>query len=145
MQDIKYTDKFVNPMSKLKTLRKDWFPDGQASVTKGWGYEVRKSKLWAVRFDEYENLHSLIEDDTCSCGLVIDLDIHQDLDAILKVKGHRDHHTLQPIEYVTFRGTVHKRLWGLNGYHPVDKKWNQIVKKSFPKIVFAVEGEVNGN
>ena len=37
-----------------------------------------------------------------------------------------------------------KRLWGMNGSHPVDRKWNQVVKKYFPKIEFAVEGETDG-
>jgi len=75
---------------------------------------------------------------------VLDPDVHQDLEAIVKVKGHRDHFTLKPVNYVTFRGQVHKRLWGMNGAHPVDRKWNQIVKMHFPKIEFAVEGETDG-
>jgi hypothetical protein len=140
---VKYTDKFLNPTSQLGTLRKTWFPDGQTSVVKGWGYEVAKSRLIAVQQDQYDNLHSLVEEDTCSCGLVIDLDLHQELDAIIRVPGHRDHRTLKPINYVTFRGQVHKRLWGLNGAHPVDRKWNGIVRRHFPKIFFAVEGEEN--
>ena len=144
MSGITYTNKFLNPTSQLGTLRKTWFPDGQTSVIKGWGYEVAKSRLIAVQQDQYDNLHSLVEEDTCSCGLVLDPDVHQDLEAILKVKGHRDHFTLKPLSYITFRGQVHKRLWGMNGSHPVDRKWNQIVKMHFPKIEFAVEGDTDG-
>lgn len=134
MTEIIYTDKFTNPTAKLGNLRNEFFPNGNTSVVAGWGYETAKSKLQAVQLDIYENLHSLIEEDTCSCGLVINLEVNADLDAILRAPGHRDHVTLKQLSYVTFRGKVNKRLWGLNGTHPVDLKWDRIVKLHFPVI-----------
>ncbi|MEY4417946.1 MAG: hypothetical protein RIQ88_384 [Actinomycetota bacterium] len=136
-----YTDEFVNPVVALSRLRTKYFPTGNKGYIATLGYETERAQLKAVLLDQYENLHSLVDDYICSCGLIIDPKVNPEPDAILKLKGHRDHVTLKRISYVSFRGKLNNRLFFKDLEHPVDAKWNYIVDFYFPEIVFSVQGE----
>lgn len=138
-----YTNRYLTPLVEIGNLRAKYFSADKGSLNDVVGYETELAKLRAVQLDQYENLHSLIEENTCSCGLMINPELLRDFDAILKVKGHRRHTTQKLASYVTFRGMVHKRLYSQKGENLVDAKWNKIVELHFPKILFAVEGDLN--
>ena len=80
--------------------------------------------------DLEENLHSLIELDTCTCGLKVE---SKRLMAIVESPHHRHHTTLEPDPNPQFRRLVGRRLHmlgqGLDKISKVDLKWDRIVKK----------------
>ena len=80
--------------------------------------------------DLQENLHSLIELDTCTCGLKVE---SKRLMAIIETPHHRNHTTLEPDPNPQFRGLVGRRLHmpgqGLENISAVDLKWDRIVKQ----------------
>jgi len=80
--------------------------------------------------DLQENLHSLIELDTCTCGLKVE---SKRLMAIVDSPNHRNHTTLEPDPNPQFRGLVGRRLHypmqDLSKISPVDLKWDGIVRK----------------
>jgi hypothetical protein len=80
--------------------------------------------------DLEENLHSLIELDTCTCGLKVE---SKRLMAIVESPHHRNHTTLEPDPNPQFRGLVGRRLHypmqDLSKIAPVDLKWDRIVRK----------------
>jgi len=80
--------------------------------------------------DLQENLHSLIELDTCTCGLKVE---SKRLMAIIDTPHHRNHTTLEPDPNPQFRGLVGRRLHmpmqGLENISAVDLKWDRIVKQ----------------
>jgi hypothetical protein len=80
--------------------------------------------------DLQENLHSLVELDTCSCGLKVE---SKRLMAIVESPHHRNHITLEPDTNPLFRGLVGRRLHmpgqRLENISAVDLKWDRIVKQ----------------
>jgi hypothetical protein len=86
--------------------------------------------------DLQENLHSLIELDTCTCGLKVD---SKRLMAIVESPNHRNHTTLEPDPNPQFRGLVGRRLHmpmqDLNKISAVDLKWDRIVRKRLRRKV----------
>jgi len=80
--------------------------------------------------DLQENLHSLIELDTCTCGLKVE---SKRLMAIIDTPHHRNHTTLEPDPNPQFRGLVGRRLHmpgqGLENISAVDLKWDRIAKQ----------------
>ena len=91
-------------------------------------FYARTVILRPVRDDFREGLHSLILENTCSCGLR--LRKSDNLLAIIESKHHRNHKTLEPEPNPKFRGPVGRRIAApfLRGQemHPVDVLWNQI-------------------
>ena len=81
--------------------------------------------------DLEENLHSLIELDTCTCGLKVET---KRLMAIVESPHHRNHTTLEPDPNPQFRGLVGRRLHmpgqDLSKISSVDLKWDRIVRTS---------------
>jgi hypothetical protein len=80
--------------------------------------------------DLQENLHSLIELDTCTCGLKVK---SKRLMALIDTPHHRNHTTLELDPNPQFRGLVGRRLHmpmqGLENISAVDLKWDRIVKQ----------------
>jgi len=91
-------------------------------------YYARTVTLRPVKQDFEEGLHSLIQDNTCTCGLR--LRKSDNLLAIIESKHHRNHKTLEPDPNPKFRGPVGRRIAApfLRGQemHPVDVLWNEI-------------------
>ncbi len=110
-----YVDKYVNPQRTLELIWKN-------KLTKYGAHG--KSKLFRAALRDYEErVHSLIEKNTCSCGLVL-----KDPTQILSSKNHRHHKSFTPESNPTFRGRVHLRLSFLTSKeHPVDALWNKLV------------------
>jgi len=94
-------------------------------------YYARTVLLRPVKQDFDDGLHSLILDNTCSCGLRISKS--DNLLAIIESKHHRNHKTLEPDLNPKFRGPVGRRIAApfLRGQemHPVDFLWNEIVSE----------------
>ena len=84
--------------------------------------------------DLEENLHSLIELDTCTCGLKVE---SKRLMAIVESPHHRNHTTLEPDPDPQFRGSVGRRLHmpgqDLDKISLVDLKWDRIVNQLMKK------------
>jgi hypothetical protein len=92
------------------------------------GYWARVS-LYKVALKDYEEgLHSLIQENTCSCGLRISKSDNPL--AIIESKHHRNHKTLEPEPNPKFRGPVGRRismpLQAKDWQHPVDQLWDRI-------------------
>ena len=93
-------------------------------------FYARTVLLRPVLQDLEEGLHSLIQENTCSCGLRIKNS--DNLLAIIESKHHRNHITLEPAPNPKFSGLVGKRIAvaniGGNDMHPVDELWNRVVR-----------------
>ena len=80
--------------------------------------------------DLQENLHSLVELYTCSCGLKVE---SKRLMAVVESPNHRNHTTLEPDTNPLFRGLVGRRLHmpmqGLENISAVDLKWDRIANQ----------------
>ena len=91
-------------------------------------FYARTVILRPVKQDFEEGLHSLIQENTCTCGLR--LRKSDNLLAIIESKHHRNHKTLEPEPNPKFRGPVGRRIAApfLRGQemHPVDVLWNEI-------------------
>ena len=94
-------------------------------------YYSRTVLLRPVLKDYEEGLHSLIQENTCTCGLR--LKKSDNLLAIIESKHHRNHKTLEPEPNPKFRGLVGRRIAVvfLNGddVHPVDDLWDRITSE----------------
>jgi hypothetical protein len=92
-------------------------------------FYARTVILRPVREDLREGLHSLIPENTCSCGLRIKKS--DNLLAIIESKHHRNHKTLEPEPNPKFRGLVGRRIAVANiggiDMHPVDEMWDEII------------------
>jgi hypothetical protein len=96
------------------------------------GYWARVS-LYKVALKDYEEgLHSLIQENTCSCGLRINKT--DNLLAIIESEHHRNHKTLEPEPNPNFRGLVGRRIsmpLQVNDWqHPVDELWNRTINSA---------------
>jgi hypothetical protein len=125
----RYVKQWENPKETIKAIDKEYGKITSSPVF--FGYWARVS-LYRVALKDYEEgLHSLIQENTCSCGLRIDKS--DNLLAIIESKHHRNHMTLEPEPNPKFRGLVGQRIsmpmQAKDWQHPVDALWDLIVKK----------------
>lgn len=118
-----------DPQEKIDSIRKRYGKITSSPVF--FGYWARVS-LYRIALQDYEEgLHSLTQENTCSCGLRISKS--DNLLAILESKHHRNHKTLEPEPNPKFRGLVGKRitmpLRPIEWQHPVDKLWDTTLSK----------------
>jgi hypothetical protein len=127
MPNYSYTKQWENPQQKLDAIRKKRGKIDSSPVFFGYWAEAAPYKV--VLADYEEGLHSLIQENTCTCGLRIGKS--DNLLAIIESKHHRNHKTLEPEPTPKFRGLVGKRIAvaniGGNDMHPVDELWNRTV------------------
>jgi len=122
----RYIKQWENPQETIDAIAKKYGRITSSPVF--FGYWARVS-LYKVALKDYEEgLHSLIQENTCSCGLRISKS--DNLLAIIESKHHRNHKTLEPEPNPRFKGLVGRRismpLQALDWQHPVDELWNQI-------------------
>jgi hypothetical protein len=122
----RYVKQWENPQETIDAIAKQYGRITSSPVF--FGYWARVS-LYKVALKDYEEgLHSLIQENTCSCGLRISKsDIAL---AIIESKPHRNHKTLEPEPNPRFKGLVGRRismpLQALDWQHPVDELLDRI-------------------
>ena len=122
-----YVKQWENPKETIKSIDKEYGKITSSPVF--FGYWARVS-LYKVALKDYEEgLHSLIQENTCTCGLRIEKS--GNLLAIIESKHHRNHKTLEPEPNPKFRGLVGRRIsWPMMGTedkHSVDVLWDRII------------------
>jgi len=120
-----YVDTWVDPKAQIaKTATESQYAAGTPKIS----FYARTVLLRPVLQDLEEGLHSLIQKNTCSCGLRIEKSAN--LLAIIESKHHRNHITLEPEPNPKFRGLVGRRIAAPfihgNDMHPVDELWDSI-------------------
>jgi len=120
-----YVDTWVDPKAQIaKIATESQYAAGTPKIS----FYARTVLLRPVLQDLEEGLHSLIQENTCSCGLRIKKS--DNLLAIIESKHHRNHITLELEPNPKFRGLVGRRIAvaniGGNDMHPVDVLWNRI-------------------
>jgi len=124
-----YTKQWENPQEKIAAIDKEYGRITSSPVF--FGYWAKVSPYRVVLKDYEEGLHSLIQENTCTCGLRIEES--DNLLAIIESKHHRNHKTLEPEPNPKFRGLVGRRIsWpmmGLQDKHSVDVLWDRIVMR----------------
>jgi len=122
----RYVKQWENPKEKIKAIEKEYGRITSSPVF--FGYWAKVSPYRVVLKDYEEGLHSLIQENTCTCGLRIDKSAN--IMAIIESKHHRNHKTLEPEPNPKFRGPVGRRItWPLMGTedkHSVDVLWDRI-------------------
>jgi len=124
-----YVDTWVDPKAQIaKIATESQYAAGTPKIS----FYARTILLRPVLQDLEEGLHSLIQENTCSCGLRIKKS--DNLLAIIESKHHRNHMTLEPEPNPKFRGPVGPRIAvatiGGNDMHPVDELWNRITNSA---------------
>ena len=123
----RYVKQWENPQEKIAAIDKEYGRITSSPVF--FGYWAKVSPYRVVLKDYEEGLHSLIQENTCTCGLRIEKS--GNLLAIIESKHHRNHKTLEPEPNPKFRGLVGRRiaapLINGKGMHPVDMLWDGIV------------------
>jgi len=118
-----YVDTWVDP--KAQIAAESQYAAGTPKIS----FYARTVLLRPALKDLEEGLHSLIQENTCSCGLRIKKS--NNLLAIIESKHHRNHITLEPEPNPKFRGLVGRRIAvaniGGNDMHPVDEMWDEII------------------
>jgi hypothetical protein len=122
----RYVKEWETPKETIDAIAKQY--GGITSSPVFFGYWARVS-LYRVALQDYEEgLHSLIQENTCSCGLRINK--ADNLRLIIESKHHRSHRTLEPEPNPKFRGKVGTRitmpLAPKDWQHPVDELWDRI-------------------
>jgi hypothetical protein len=125
--DWRYVKQWENPQETIDSIAKNFGRITSSPVF--FGYWARVS-LYKVALKDYEEgLHSLIQENTCSCGLRIKKSDNPL--AIIESKHHRNHKTLEPEPNPKFRGVVGTRitmpLVPKDWQHPVDELWNRTI------------------
>jgi hypothetical protein len=123
----RYVKHWENPQETIKAIDKEYGRITSSPVFFGYWAKV---SLYKVALKDYEEgLHSLIQENTCSCGLRINKS--DNLLAIIESKHHRNHKTLEPEPNPKFRGIVGRRtswpLMGTEDKHHVDVLWDRIL------------------
>ena len=123
-----YVDTWVDPKAQIgKIPTESQYAAGTPKIS----FYARTVLLRPVLKDLEEGLHSLIQENTCTCGLTIKKS--DNLLAIIESKHHRNHITLEPEPNPKFRGLVGRRIAvaniGGNDMHPVDVLWNRIASE----------------
>ena len=124
-----YVTKWENPHETIEAIDKLYGKITSSPVF--FGYWARVS-LYRVALKDYEEgLHSLIQENTCSCGLRISKP--ENPLAIIESEHHRNHKTLEPEPNPRFRGLVGNRitmpLMPSAWQHPVDELWDRIASR----------------
>jgi hypothetical protein len=124
-----YVDTWVDTKAQIaKIATESQYAAGTPKIS----FYARTVLLRPVLQDLEEGLHSLIQENTCTCGLTIKKS--DNLLTIIESKHHRNHSTLEPETNPKFRGLVGKRIAAPfihgNDMHPVDELWNEIVVKA---------------
>jgi hypothetical protein len=123
-----YVTKYINPKETMDNIHSH---KGACSSSACFFGKWSKQIIYSIAYkDLEENLHSLIELNTCSCGLKVE---SKRLMAIVETPHHRNHTTLEHDPNPQFRGLVGRRH-GLPGQDTkritdFDAKWDQIVKQ----------------
>ena len=142
MAKWRYVKEWENPQETIHEIQKYYGKITSSPVFFGYWAKV---SLYRVTLKDYEEgLHSLIQENTCSCGLRISKS--DNLLAIIESKHHRNHKTLEPETNPMFRGKVGKRitmpLMPKEWQHPVDELWDRMVRMQKemgdPNIKYAV-------
>ena len=124
-----YVDTWVDPKAQIAKIATE---SQYAAGTPKINFYARTLLLRPVLKDLEAGLHSLIQENTCSCGLRIKRS--DNLLAIIESKHHRNHSTLEPEPNPKFRGLVGRRIIVANidgnDMHPVDVFWNEIFELS---------------
>jgi len=122
-----YVKQWEKPQEKIAAIDKEYGRITSSPVF--FGYWAKVSLYRVVLKDYEEGLHSLIQVNTCTCGLR--LEKSDNLLAIIESKHHRNHKTLDPEPNPKFRGLVGRRIsWpmmGIEDKHSVDVLWDRIV------------------
>jgi hypothetical protein len=122
-----YVNKYVDPKTTIKGIEKYYGKITSSPVF--FGYWARVSIYKVALRDVEENLHSLLEVRTCSCGLKLRQD--QDPKSILTSPHHRNHVTLEVEPKPKFRGKVGRRismpLQPTDWKHHVDVLWDFLI------------------
>ena len=129
MPKWRYVTKYENPQETIKAIDKEYGKITSSPVFFGYWAKV---SLYRVALKDYEEgLHSLIQENTCTCGLRINKS--DNLLAIIESKNHRNHKTLEPEPNPKFRGLVGRRitmpLMPMGWRHEVDVLWDSAVAK----------------
>lgn len=129
-----YVTKWGNPRETIKVI--DGLYGKITSSPVFFSYWAKVS-LYRVALKDYEEgLHSLIQENTCTCGLRINKS--DNLLTIIESKHHRNHKTLEPEPNPKFRGLVGRRitmpLMPMEWRHPVDVLWDRIVSYSVSSL-----------
>ena len=135
MAKWRYVKEWENPQESINEIQQFYGKITSSPVF--FGYWARVS-LYRVALKDYEEgLHSLIQENTCSCGLRISKSDH--LLAIIESKHHRNHKTLEPEPNPKFRGLVGRRiampLMPMDWQHPVDVLWDRASKIKFQQLL----------
>jgi len=122
-----YVGTWVDPKAQIaKIAAESQYAAGTPKIS----FYARTVLLRPVLQDLEEDLHSLIQENTCSCGLRIKKS--DNLLAIIESKHHRNHLTLEPEPNPKFRGLVGRRIAvaniGGDHMHPVDVLWNDAIR-----------------
>ena len=125
-----YVTKWGNPRETIKVI--DGLYGKITSSPVFFSYWAKVS-LYRVALKDYEEgLHSLIQENTCTCGLRINKP--DNLLAIIESKHHRNHKTLEPEPNPKFRGLVGRRitmpLMPMDWRHEVDVLWDRIINSA---------------
>ena len=128
MPNWSYVSKYENPKYSMESKHSHSGPCQSSPCFFG---KWASTMIYHIAYkDLQENLHSLIELDTCTCGLKVE---SKRLMAIIDSPHHRNHTTLEPDPNPQFRGLVGRRLHmpgqGLENISAVDLKWDRIVKQ----------------
>jgi hypothetical protein len=124
-QNYSYAPAETNLEARLRATKAEH--DKASSVVIHWGIQSRQNKLQALLNDQRENLHSLLFNNLCTCGLQLEDDgMTTILDLVLS-KHHRNPVTLEQDLDPRFRGMVSRRLFSMGGPNPIDEKWNNFV------------------
>ena len=123
-----YVDTWVDPKAQIaKIATESQYAAGTPKIS----FYARTVLLRPALKDLEEGLHSLIQENTCTCGLRIKKS--DNLLAMIESKYHRNHITLEPEPNANFRGLVGRRIAvaniGGNDMHPVDELWDSLVRK----------------
>jgi hypothetical protein len=128
MASWRYVDQWENLHETIKAIDKEYGRITSSPVF--FGYWARVSLYKAALKDYEEGLHSLIQENTCSCGLRVNKT--DNLLAIIESQRHRNHKTLEPEPNPKFRGPVGRRitmpLQTKDWQHPVDELWDEIAQ-----------------
>ncbi len=124
-----YVTKWENPQETIKAIDKEYGKITSSPVFFGYWAKV---SLYRVALKDYEQgLHSLIQENTCTCGLRINKS--DNLLAIIEPKHHRNHKTLEPEPNPKFRGIVGRRITmpmhAKDWQHPVDVLWDRMIER----------------
>jgi hypothetical protein len=122
-----YVDTWVDPKAQIaKIATESQYAAGTPKIS----FYARTVLLRPVLQDLEEGLHSLIQENTCTCGLRIRKS--DTLLAIIESKHHRNHSTLEPDPNPKFRGPVGRRISApflrAQEMHPLDVLWNEMCR-----------------